>query len=288
MSNIHNRAMLVSLKLSKWTATKYDRKISAEVAASHNAAQDLGRYNKRLIPKGNNSYANLITAFGALYAEHTQQTLPWTDEGWRLIPMKNYQKYVDMVRTRRVEIETLIDEFISDYPAIKADMKQKANGLFNEADWPEPVDLKKRFSVRAIFNPVPAGQDFRVEMDSASLETLTREADERVKQAVEEAQRNAAERLYGCVQRIAERLADPKNIIRSSLIDNARDVTDVLTRLNVTEDPRLEALRLRVEELAAVSPEALRTLPMQRESTAAEADSILDEMKAVFGGLSAA
>jgi len=49
------------------------------------------------------------------------------------------------------------------------------------------------------------------------------------------------------------------------------------------EVARLEELRQRVEQLAQVSPEALRTLPFQRATTAKEADAILADMMAVFG-----
>lgn len=280
---IHQRAMLVNLKLSKWTATKYDRKVSMEVAQQHNAAVDSGRYNKRLIPKAKNTYAALMSGFSELYNNHIQQTLPWSDEGWRLIPNKNYQQYVAMVRDGRAKIDQLLEDFLDDYPAIQADVRQKANGLFNPADWPSVVDLRKRFSIKAQFNPVPAASDFRVELDSETLAQIARETEERVTAAVMEAQKDGFNRLHECVSRIAERLSDPKNVFRDSLIENARELTDVLTRLNVDDDPRLEELRQRVEQLAQVSPEALRTLPFQRASTAKEADAILADMMAAFG-----
>lgn len=282
---IHQRAMLVTLKLSKWSATKYDKKISLEVAEKHNADSDAGRYNKRLIPKGKNSYAELMAGYSDLYASHIAQTLPWSDEGWRLLPNANYTNYVAMVREKRNTINNLLDAFIAEYPAIQADVKQRVNGLFNEADWPEPIDLRKRFGVKVDFNPVPAGEDFRVELDSATLAEIARDTEERVNNAVMQAQQSTVERLHECVSRISERLNDDKAIFRDSLIENARELTDVLTRLNVADDPRIEALRQRVEDLARVSPEALRTLPFQRKSTAHEADAILADMKAAFGGV---
>jgi hypothetical protein len=283
MSSIHSRAMLVSLKLSKWSAVKYDKKISAEVAAQHNADQDAGRYNKRLIPKGKNSYADLITAYGALYSEHVIQTLPWSDEGWRLLPMANHGAYVAMVRKHRAVIDVHLNDFLNDYPTIQDDVRRRVNGLFNAADWPSVIDMRKRFSIKVDFNPVPAGEDFRVDLDSATLADIARDTEERVNHAVVAAQQDAVNRLHECVSRIAERLSDPQNVFRDSLIENARELTGVLTRLNVTDDPRIEELRQRVETLASVSPEALRTLPFQRATTAQEADKILADMAAAFG-----
>jgi hypothetical protein len=279
---IHQRAMLVNLKLSKWTATKYDKKISQEVAQNHNATADAGRYNKRLIEKGKHSYAALMSAFSELYSNHVQQTLPWSDEGWRLIPNTNYDKYTAMVRAGRMKIEQLLEDFLADYPAIQADAQRHQNGLYNPSDWPSVVDLRKRFSIKANFNPVPHTSDFRVDLDSETLAQITRETEERVNAAVQEAQKESFNRLHEVVRKISERLNDPEATFRDSLIENARELTDVLTRLNVADDPRLEEMRKRVEDLAQVSPEALRSLPFQRATTASEADRILADMQAVF------
>ena len=280
---IHQRAMLVSLKISAWSAKKYDKKISQEVAAKHSASVDMGRYTKRLLPQDAKTYAALNVALGELRATHYEQTLAWSDEGWRVLPTANYTTYTSMVRQKKGQIESLLSDFIADYPALRAQAEALLNGMFKPEDYPEPMDLQKRYSVKVDFNPLPAGQDFRIDLDSASLDEIARDTEERVNRAVEQAQADAVERLHTCVSRIAERLNDPDAIFRDSLIENARELTGVLTRLNVTEDPRLEELRQRVEQLAQVSPEALRTLPFQRATTAKEADAILADMMAVFG-----
>src|SRR5262249_10334242 len=50
---LSTRAMLCSLSISQWSASKHDRQASEEIAAHHGAQPDVGRYNKLLIPKGN-------------------------------------------------------------------------------------------------------------------------------------------------------------------------------------------------------------------------------------------
>jgi hypothetical protein len=91
-------------------------------------------------------------------------------------------------------------------------------------------------------------------------------------------------RLHDVVSHIAERLSDPKAIFRDSLIDNAKDVCDTLQRLNVTNDPNLEAMRARVAaELTAVSPATLRDVPQVRETTARKAAGIMDAMAGLYG-----
>jgi hypothetical protein len=283
VSKIHSRAMLVSLKISAWSARKHDKKVSQEVADNHHASGDVGRYIKKLFPQDAKTYAALNTALGELRAKHYEQTLAWSDEGWRLLPIANHGTYTTMVRQERARIDGLLSDFIAEYPTLRDQARQVLNGMFKPEDYPAPLDLQKRYSIKVDFNPVPTGSDFRVELDTATLEEIARDTEDRVTQAVKQAQEDAVERLHECVTRISERLNDPKAIFRDSLIENARELTDVLTRLNVTDDPRIEELRSRVEQLAQVSPEALRTLPFQRATTASEADAILADMNAVFG-----
>ena len=55
MTITHNalgeRAMLVSLSVSIWSARKHDARISDKVAAEHGADRSMGRYAKHLIPR---------------------------------------------------------------------------------------------------------------------------------------------------------------------------------------------------------------------------------------------
>jgi hypothetical protein len=46
---ITERAMLTAIHISIWTAVKYDRKVSHEVASQHGAPVSGGRYNKQLL-----------------------------------------------------------------------------------------------------------------------------------------------------------------------------------------------------------------------------------------------
>ena len=79
------------------------------------------------------------------------------------------------------------------------------------------------------------------------------------------------------------KLSQPEAIFRDSLIENARELCDVLTRLNLTDDPKLETLRRQTELLVQSEPQLLRDNPDVRVSTANEAQAILDAMTATYG-----
>ena len=75
--------------------------------------------------------------------------------------------------------------------------------------------------------------------------------------------------------------------IEAALAEANANLADVLTRLNVTDDPDLEAMRKRVaDELADLDPKVLREQPKARAKAAKSATAILDAMKGLYGDAS--
>jgi len=77
---LSTRAMLCSLSISQWSASKHDPQASQEIAAHHGAQPDVGRYNKLLIPK--ETLAEVHRIAGEARREHYFMTLPWDDNGY--------------------------------------------------------------------------------------------------------------------------------------------------------------------------------------------------------------
>jgi hypothetical protein len=280
-SDLHTRAMLVKLSISAWSARKYDRKITQETNEAHGATADAGRYNKHLMPSDAPTYKALNAHISALRLTHYAQSLAWSDEGWRLLPVKNYQSYQDAIRAGQHTFNQLLSEFLADYPALKDEARRRLNGMYSEDDY--PANLASKFSFAVEFAPVPSGSDYRVTLSQEEIEIIAARTDERAKQAFADAQADACKRLYDAVAKIHERLAQPEAIFRDSLIDNARELCGVLSRLNLADDPKLEELRRETELLASTAPQTLRDLPHVRTDTATRAQSILDAMKATYG-----
>ena len=46
---ISDKAMLICLHITMWSARKFDKRVSEEVAQSHEANTNAGRYNKHLL-----------------------------------------------------------------------------------------------------------------------------------------------------------------------------------------------------------------------------------------------
>ena len=280
-SEMHTRAMLVSLRISAWSARKYDRKISQDTATAHGTTLDAGRYNKHLLPGDAPAYKALTSHVADMRVKHYAQTLAWSDDGWRLLPVKNYQAYTDMLRQGFHEADALLSSFVADYPSMRLEAQRILNGMYQDTDYPSNVADRYSWSVE--YAPVPCGTDFRVTLAAGEIEAIAARTEARVKQAFSDAQQDAVKRLADCLSHIHAKLADHKGIFRDSLIGNARELCDVLTRLNVADDFELESLRRQTEILAASEPQTLRENPDVRTDTANQAKSILDAMQATYG-----
>jgi hypothetical protein len=276
-----SRAMLASLRISSWSARKYDKKVTKETNLAHGADEDAGRYNKMLLPGDASSYKALASHIAATRVLHYEQTLAWSDDGWRLLPIANYTKYTDKLRAAKHTYDSLLGDFLADYPALQQAARIKLNGMYRDEDYPSNLASKYGFGIE--YNPVPAGGDFRVELSQDEIDIIATRTESRIKNAFEDAHKDAVKRLYDCVSRIHERLAQPEAIFRDSLISNATELTDVLSRLNISNDVNLESLRRATASLATVSPDILRNDAVTRIQTANDAQSILDTMLNVYG-----
>ena len=274
--NLSDRALLVQLSISQWTARKYDKKVTQDVASSHGVTTAAGRYNKVLLPM-NDLLDRVHKKSTLIRTKFYDNTLPWGIEGTMMLPSANYLNFVTEFRKEKGEWQYLVSDFVSHYTQLKMDAQRLLNGMYNDADYPSEDEILNKFKMDMAIFPVPAS-DFRVSIASDELARIQQDVEARVKDAQQQAMKEVWIRLYDRVKNMAEKLADPKAIFRDTLVDNLREQCDMLTRLNFTDDPNLEALRSEVESNLLKHPDALRNDPDLRRDKAAEAKAIMDKM----------
>jgi hypothetical protein len=276
---IQNSAMLVELNISTWTGRKMDKKVSDEIDASKNTRAKGGNYHKKLLA-GTQTLEELQKLVASVRTWHYEQTLPWSDGGSRLLPMKNFFDY----KTKLTEFEHQFDESVRDF-LVEYDTSVTAAAfqlgeLFDKDDYPEAIKLMTKFKFNYVFLPVPTVGDFRIDVNDVYQEELRQQYDTFYTTKLNDAMQDAWDRLHGCLSRISEKLGgDDKQIFRDSLVTNAEDVCELLTKLNVTNDPKLETARKMLESaLIGVSAKGLR----QEEDTRAHVKAKVDEILGMF------
>lgn len=280
--NLNDRALLVSLGVSEWTAKKLDKRVTKQVATDNRASSKAGRYNKSLFPM-NDLLENVHGKTRVIRAELAKNTLPWGIDGTRILPSKNYLQFMTQFRREKYEWQHLVNQFLNNYDALVDESKRWLGDMYEANDYP-PVDIvAKKFNMDMAVLPVPTA-DFRVSLADDEIARIQEDLEARMATVQQEAMADCWHRLHKHVEHIVSKLADPAAIFRDSMIDNARETCDLLTRLNVSDDPHLEDMRQQVEaKLLNHHPDVLRTDLDLRADAAAEARKIMDAMSVFMG-----
>jgi hypothetical protein len=274
---LHDKAMLVDLSITMWSMRKYDKKISKQVEEQHNAF-DAGRYNKVLIAV---EQGKLITQKqGEARTFHYKNTLPWEDNGKRILTTPNYKNYMTEMGRYRSAFMDAVHRFLQNYDYYKSEAKRRLNGMYNEADYPDINDLRNRFDFNVYVSPVPHQDDFRIDLGQFEMERVQKEVEERLASAQEAASKELWKRLYDAIQHIIERLSKDNAMFHDSLIGNVIELTDLLPRLNFMNDQNLDDMRKEIEAtLCTLSPDNLRSDARLRSDAKNKATEIADKMK---------
>jgi hypothetical protein len=283
-SNLSKRAMLCILQISRWSASTHDKFASQEIANIHNSDVKAGRYRKRLLPIGRNELGDVQKASDEARDFHYRNTLPWGQDGSRILPKENYFQYVDHMRTSRHEFNRAVKAFIAIYPSLVESSKQMLGTLYRETDYPTAAQLELKFAFNNLFLPFPDAKDFRVDVGEAEMAEIKKQIARQSTDAMSMAMRDAWNRLHEAVARMAERLAQPDAIFRDTLVGNLSELCDLLPKLNIGDDPALMTMCEQVKsKLTSKTPDELRENKGVREKTALDANAILQMMSSYVG-----
>ena len=277
MAKLNEKAVLVRLNIKQWSGRKHDRRVSMQVAEMNGASEDSGRYHKHLVAAPEIKKVRKIA--NEARNRHYENTLPWLDDGNRLLPSANYFSYTQEMRTFKDRMTADVEEFIEKYPALIQQAAATLNGMFDPADYPDQEMLRRKFSFETHFIPIPDGGDFRVTLNREEMDQMRSDVESRVRNAEALAMQDCWQRLYDVVSHISEKLSDPEAIFRDSLIGNAVKLVELLPRLNLNDDEALERMRREVEsKLTRFGPETLRDDLRMRKAMAQDAEDILGSM----------
>ncbi|MFC5862091.1 hypothetical protein ACFPT7_07285 [Acidicapsa dinghuensis] len=279
---ITERAMLAAVHVSIWTAVKHDKKVSNEVARSHGASTSAGRYNKQLL-MGAEKLEEIRTLAGQIRQHFYKVSLPWSDEGFRLLPAHLYFDLTKAMREFDASFQAAVDAFLLVYPSYIEQVRPSLNGLFQAEDYPSADKLRKKFGVKLEFLPIPSGNDFRVDLSAEEQARVARDIDRGVREALTRGNDDLWKRLREVVSHMVDRLNDPESRFHSSLVTNVIDLVEILPRLNVADDADLNRFATQVRDsLCNHSARDLKKNEDLRVATASEAAGIVAAIDTVL------
>ena len=279
--SIASSAMLVEMSISTWTARKLDKKVSTQVDFDKNTKTRAGNYNKNLL--AGTGFLDTITKYAATArAWHLSQTLPWSDNGLRLLPMSNFLTYKSQLATLERNYMALVDKFIIAYPNLVSAAAFQLGELFDRSEYPEADTIARKFKFNVNYLPVPMAGDFRVDIGEEAKAEIIASCEGVYNERLNNAMKDAWTRLHECLMRMSERLSDDekgeRKIFRDSLVENAVELTALLKHFNLTKDANMEQARTELENaIKNHDADDLRENFIARESVKAKVDDILSK-----------
>ncbi|MDE0049658.1 MAG: hypothetical protein OXO52_07720 [Rhodospirillales bacterium] len=287
--NLTHDAMLVSLRIAAWSGRLYDRQASTHVAVHHEASTAAGRYNKCLLPR--TAFAAINSTMSAARTAHYAQSLPWDDQGSRLLPVANYERYTELMDGLRERMIRERARFIEDYEDNIDKARLDLGKLFRIAEYPSKEDLHGKFGMRYRIIPVPDADHFMAKLASDDTDRVKRDIESQIEERLHDAVGDLYRRLGEAVERVSERLREDDEgkplVFRDSMIGNIRELVDIVPRLNIFGDETLAQLCGQVKDrIASVEPDALRPSknfdPVARASVKREADALKERFAGYF------
>ncbi|MGE5073666.1 MAG: hypothetical protein ACM3MF_09580, partial [Anaerolineae bacterium] len=257
---LSTRAMLCSLSISQWSASKHDPQASEEIAVQHGAQPDVGRYNKLLIPKETLAEVHRIACEAR--REHYFITLPWDDDGYRVLPAAVYMEHTEKLREYSRQFLAAVEVFAAQFDQLVLESRSRLGSLFRPEDYPASKEIRNKFAFETKVMPLPDANDFRVSLGDEERDRIKRQIRASVEASLTVASRELWQRMYEAVSHMADRLSTYKpsdqgieHPFRDSVVSNLVKLVDVMPRLNVTGDPELERLTSQVRASLLVDPE---------------------------------
>lgn len=279
---IETTCMVVNLHVSKWAGLRHDKAASDKVTSDTGADSDVARVNKRLVRK--EATAAIDTAANALRAHFYANTMPWKDNGDRILPRNNFMEFSERHGKLMQDYNRAIDDFLNNTYQVEVDRAAfRMGAMYNPAEFPRVEDLRSKFRANLVIDSVTAPGDFRVELSKDAADAVKDAMAEQHQERVSTAMGDLWSRLRERLAHFHEKTASDKNPrLYASMIDNLADIVAMVPKLNFTNDEKLNDLAKEIEQyLLTNNIDDLRKDESARKSAATEAKRIMDD----FGGL---
>lgn len=281
LPTLADRAVLVRLKRSMYNPYAFDAQATAKIEADSNVV-GCGRFNKRLF-KGCLDIEDTNAAFNAAYQYAIKHTVPWLDDGVRMLPSETYFEFTDAMRDLINTAKRKADALAAKWDALVAADVARLKQMGNPLDY--PTDVRSKYDIRLNIFPVPSATDFRVAVsdeDRASLQSAISEAEAGVAKYL------LAE-LLDPVKKAVAKLSVPIGqdgaVFRNTLITNITDMATRARKLNISKDPTVDALVNEINgaiSAYATAPDLLREDIGARNDAQAKLNNIMSKMAGLF------
>lgn len=277
MFEYKTKTMLAAVSISKYEGRKRDKKATEELSVAKHVKNNAARVNKDLF--ANSAMSSINTAAMNARLIHYKYTLPWSDDGYRILPVELYNEYLRNIIKYKHAFEDAVKDFIVNYEQYINEAKQVLGNLWNELDYPPRNEVARKFSFEVKFMPMPDAKDFRVDIAEQELVLIQEDIKRRTDKAVVEALRDPLLRLHEAIKHLAEKLSDPEGRFHYTTLDNLKELIELLPKFNFVRDPTIDALADELKNLVVYSADTLREDKAVRSEVAQQAHDFINKLE---------
>lgn len=222
------------------------------------------------------------------YRDHKDMTAAWLDRGPRLLPAERFEAYSTKMSDYQAQLAPMAQQVRDNWHMLVAgDMRRRevagVKGV-SLADYPEQHQVDTMFTLEWRVMPVPADDDFRVQVP----QHVKDKHQKYLELAVQNAQQELMARLLKPLQAAAEKLSVPLgekgSVFRDTLVGNLRAALQQARSLNLGDDSEVVSIANDIEQMlnsGELNTDALRNTQLARDKAAEK----LHNLASRFSGL---
>ena len=279
--SFREKAITVRLRRAMYIPTKYDSAATAAAESSFGAG-NVGRYTKRLL-KNCTQLKDVQKAFQDVYTYVIDHTLPWMDEGVRVLPNASYVDFAQEVGEFRRKALSKVEKLGAVWDSAVLADKARLGSMWNPMDYPTKEEMLAKWGISVVFSPIPASEDFRIDMDEADRKALDDAIHEVEQSSTGYLLKEMLKPVAAMAAKLSVPIGDEGSIFRDSLMGNLKDVANRAKKLNLNHDARVDEVIADIEKVTnSVTLTALRETTEVRNATAKQMKSLADKINQWF------
>lgn len=238
---IQEKAVLVTLNFRNGVSfTVTDKQVTKEVEEIHKTSNS-GRYVKTLFMR--EDLQGIFDAENIAKRAHAKYTLPWFDDGVRILPIAMLDKYSKAIDEAKTAYNGAVKRFIDRWDEIMESNKErlKEKDMYNELDYPskEAAAVGFRISTRSL--PIPDKDDFRIDASDTVVNGFRNQYVKDMKEYEDNANSALAKRLGDSMASIIKKLSTADKKITDNALAKLSDMIQDLKGLNIMGDKNIAA-----------------------------------------------
>lgn len=287
---VRNTCILATVRLSRLGISRTDKQATDKVLVDAAAVTGAARVVVSRLPGADHHHRFITSIQTEMKNTLIRFSMPYgNDAGWRLLPNANWDRLLVEMSAAKDKFNAAVRAFQDDLPNVLA--QARANKGTLNVDLPTEEELRDAYHMESEFRPINEGRF--IGLPEPVARKLEQHAQAKLAAAVEMAKQDTFQRFLDPLERFVERMqaydkreeaiAKGKEVgrhglFRDSIVENVKELVDVVESFNVTGDERLAALAERAKELD-VPPDALRDNKQVRQDATSKARALLDDIK---------